>query len=259
MKTKLIFCVTVFGLALTFSQGVKAEESVCVTCHQGVSEQLVNDWKQSIHFENGVTCHDCHGGNPHDEASAMDPKSGFKGVPSVGQIPNLCGTCHVGVKDNYAGSLHGQAGASGPNCVTCHTAHHQQKASLDLIQPELCGSCHSFDRAQEIKTSMATVENKIEGLDHRIYNLHVEGYDVKNLKGGLFATRNRFHRLTHQINVGLIQKQTAEFSQSLLRLEEEAVAFEKTEARRRIFGIIFILFLLGASAYCGWYYKNHLD
>ena len=51
-----------------------ADETVCLQCHAGLSGHLsapVADWKTSVHAENGISCHDCHGGDPTDMAMAM--------------------------------------------------------------------------------------------------------------------------------------------------------------------------------------------
>ena len=67
------------------------------------------DWRKSWHYQNGVSCQDCHGGDPKDAARSMQPESGFVGVPKPKMVPEFCGKCHLGIKENYLESGHGKA------------------------------------------------------------------------------------------------------------------------------------------------------
>src|SRR5512143_2111969 len=102
-------------------------ESVCIKCHSGLQGRLgapPRDWKGSVHAANGISCNNCHGGDPTDMAMAMSPARGFLGKPTEMAIPGFCGRCHVGVKEDYLASAHGRAlGKGGPQCVTCHSNH----------------------------------------------------------------------------------------------------------------------------------------
>ena len=243
-----------------------AQESVCFSCHEDVTK----DWKTSIHAKNGISCHNCHGGNPKDAENAMDPKAGFVGKPSSPEaVPDFCGKCHVGVKENYIKSRHyraiegggpspsqsGSGHAGGPSCVTCHTAHKQKKADISLISPEHCASCHSFDRAEKIRNAMIYTETEITNLDKRIGSLQAQEYDIDSIKKTLFATRNQFHRLTHVLDVDLILKETGALQKDLSHLKEDISKSEKIEAGRKIYGgLIVVFFLLGAIIF--WWYRN---
>lgn len=242
----------VFLAGIFFCLPLFAEEDVCVTCHADIAKE----WRQSIHFKNGISCHNCHGGNPKDSESAMDPKAGFVGKPSEAEIPAFCGKCHAGVKENYLKSAHSRnLVKGGPSCITCHTAHKQQRANIGLIAPELCGRCHSFERAEKIKNAMFMSESEITNLEERLASLSVQGYDVDASKKALFAVRNKFHRLTHVVDVGLILKETAGIQSEIERAKAEISVSEKTEVKRKIWGAVLIVFLLlGALVF--WWYRN---
>jgi formate-dependent nitrite reductase cytochrome c552 subunit len=53
-------------------------------------------FSQDIHAQKGLTCVDCHGGDParDDPDKAMSRRAGWKGKIERKQIPQLCGTCH---------------------------------------------------------------------------------------------------------------------------------------------------------------------
>src|SRR5450756_2377219 len=113
----------------------------------------------------------------------MKPESGFVGRPKPKEVPEFCGKCHLGIKENYLESGHGKAlkaTGKGPNCVTCHHSHDIQKASIDIINDKLCGVCHTYDRAKEMKTALLLTEQKINKIDR----------DLKTLKSGLISTQD---------------------------------------------------------------------
>ena len=148
MKSTVRF-VVLLGLGLlVFAVGhaVAADESVCLQCHAGMDGRLsepIGLWQTSVHAENGVSCHDCHGGDPTDFAMAMSPERGVIGAPEYTDVPVFCGRCHVGISEEYQAGAHGQAIESGgAQCVVCHGNHAIQKVSLDLINEETCSQCH---------------------------------------------------------------------------------------------------------------------
>ena len=96
------------------------------------------DWQTSVHAANGISCHDCHGGDPTDMAMAKSPDRGFLGAPEYEEVPEFCGRCHVGVFEAYSAGAHGQALAEGgAQCVICHGNHAIQEAGLELTSRPL--------------------------------------------------------------------------------------------------------------------------
>ncbi|MGE5141052.1 MAG: cytochrome c3 family protein [Rudaea sp.] len=143
-------------------------KSTCVTCHSsygGKLAQVVTDWQSSIHSQKGVSCEDCHGGDPTSMDKAMTLAAGFIGVPKKVDIPALCASCHSRVDamrqydlptdqwSKYQQSVHGQKLAQGDTnvatCFTCHDGHATKEVNDPSSQvysmnvPELCSSCHS--------------------------------------------------------------------------------------------------------------------
>ncbi|HUP46072.1 MAG TPA: cytochrome b N-terminal domain-containing protein [Thermoanaerobaculia bacterium] len=147
-----------------------APPSSCMACHEGMEA-----FAEDVHAQSGLSCHDCHGGNPDpalsdDPAAAMD--AGFRpnpylGVPRRPDIPEFCGRCHssaatmrrfnpaarVDQVTEYWSSQHGiklRAGdARVATCIDCHSVH-DIKRRTQLDSPvhanhvaETCSRCHS--------------------------------------------------------------------------------------------------------------------
>jgi hypothetical protein len=143
----------------------------CLDCHSAVNDKqatISTDFKSSAHAAAGVTCADCHGGDPSSDqiTVAMDPKKGFVGVPTRLGTVGLCASCHADpvrmkpynlATDQYAKyftSVHGQQLLTKQDtrvaiCTDCHGVHDIKKVSdptsrvAVLNQPKLCASCHA--------------------------------------------------------------------------------------------------------------------
>jgi nitrate/TMAO reductase-like tetraheme cytochrome c subunit len=126
-------------------------------------------YKDSIHgravSKSGLlvaaNCTSCHG--HHDIRQKSDPGSRVNRA----NIPDTCGTCHEGIKTQYASGVHGAAFAKGdvkaPVCADCHSAHGIQRADtaswqLDVIRE--CGTCH----VKRIETYRDTFHGQVTSL-----------------------------------------------------------------------------------------------
>lgn len=230
------------------AQAAEQPETVCIQCHAKLPGDLgapVELWRKSIHAGNGISCNTCHGGDPKNAADAMNRARGFLGAPKEVEIPAFCGRCHPGVLKDYLASAHGRAlGQGGPTCVTCHGSHQVLKASLDLINERDCTRCHSFERAQAIKAAMQQTESHIVGIDRRIMGFKSAGVDTDRLEKGLFAVRNRFHALFHEVNVELVKKESTGINAELAKLDQDLKVIEDVRGKRKIAGGIAVLAML---------------
>ncbi len=156
-------------------------QTSCTTCHNSdlfdaAGKAKVNSFlTKDVHSQIGLSCHDCHGGNPDpalstDPSAAMDPnykKNPFRAKPARNEIPDFCGRCHsnaafmkqynpaarVDQVSEYWSSKHGQLLKQGdPNvavCIDCHSVHDiRRKISPDspvykTHVAETCSRCHS--------------------------------------------------------------------------------------------------------------------
>ena len=236
------------------SSPAQTTETVCIQCHGAQSGRLgepVKLWKESIHAVNGISCHNCHGGDPTDLAMAMSPARGFLGAPKEKSIPEFCGRCHLGVKEDYLASAHGRAlGRGGPQCVTCHGNHMVRMASPDLINRQSCTRCHDYGRAEEIKAAVTDTDRRISELEQSLAGLRRTGIATKEMEGDLFALRNRFHRLFHNVDVEKVRSQTAGFQAELLKIRDRLNAIETGLKRRKLWGggVVALLLIGGVVA-----------
>ena len=248
---------------LLLSSVASAQETVCVQCHSGLADRLgepVSLWRGSIHFHNGVYCFNCHGGDPVDFGAAHSPERGFLGAPEEEEIPDFCGRCHVGVREDYLESLHGQAlGAGGPTCVTCHGSHAVRRATLDIINPQDCSRCHDYGRAGDIRAAMALTEGMISDLEGSLASLHRIGLDTTTLEGRVFSVRNSFHRLFHSVDVERVRGETAQFQEELAQIGRDVQTVEEELTRRKLWGGAAVLLLLVAAALAFMLHKAYME
>jgi hypothetical protein len=147
--------------------------STCIDCHSALDEPRLNAPAKAadtgIHYQQGITCAGCHGGDPRaeDPEAAMDKAKGFVGKFTARAIPPMCGSCHGDATfmlkyapniptdqlSQYRTSKHGLALASGDanvaTCASCHGAH-GILAPSDPRSPvypthivDTCGKCHA--------------------------------------------------------------------------------------------------------------------
>ncbi len=154
------------------SAGADSGKNSCVSCHSLLEDARLLKPAQlfdgDVHHQAGLTCVDCHGGNPNDDSTAaMSPAKGFRGVPKKADIPEFCARCHsdatymhpfntklrVDQLSEYLTSVHGkrlkQGDAKVAACVDCHGVHNIL-AVADTRAPvypsnvaTTCGRCHS--------------------------------------------------------------------------------------------------------------------
>ncbi|HXY13667.1 MAG TPA: cytochrome c3 family protein [Terriglobales bacterium] len=145
--------------------------STCLDCHGALDPPLQvtpAQFAQDIHSQKGLTCANCHGGDPTKaDMDAMSKAAGFRGKIERKQIPELCGHCHsdgafmrkynpslrTDQLAQYKTSVHGKRLAQGDSkvavCIDCHGVHDLRPAN-DLrskVSPlnvaQTCSRCHS--------------------------------------------------------------------------------------------------------------------
>jgi predicted CXXCH cytochrome family protein len=169
-----------------------AKENFCIECHgngdvwEKNQQQLFITEKElaaDIHWQRGLRCQDCHGGDPAttDFAAAHSPDKGFKAVKSPKDVPAFCGTCHADIEymrryrpsprtdqlAEYWTSGHGKTlKATGDpkvaTCISCHDKPHgsAQEPGKHGIRPvdslaspvyhtnvaKTCAKCHADEK-----------------------------------------------------------------------------------------------------------------
>lgn len=180
MRPMRFWCAAVGAFAFVASVG-SAQESACVICHadedmvDAASKAIVERFENDVHASVGLSCHDCHGGNPDptladDLFASMDPEladNPYVGAPERTEVPTFCGSCHsdpafmrrfdpdqrVDQEQEYWTSHHGKALREGDDnvatCIDCHGVHGIVPAddTRSPVHPtkvaETCSSCHA--------------------------------------------------------------------------------------------------------------------
>ncbi|MGB5161506.1 MAG: cytochrome c3 family protein [Thermoanaerobaculia bacterium] len=180
MKRSALLTLALAMLAIAAAPVLGQGPTSCETCHadadlfEAESLQMMEDFSGGAHAAAGLSCHDCHGGNPDpagadDMMAAMDEGWGenpYVGTPERDAIPGFCGRCHsdptymrrfkpdarVDQEREYWTSHHGIALRDGDlnvaTCVDCHGVHGILAAGNpdSLVYPtqvaETCRDCH---------------------------------------------------------------------------------------------------------------------
>jgi predicted CXXCH cytochrome family protein len=161
-------------VAALLGPAASAGADSCSDCHRNLDdprlESPVRDFAQDIHFQRGLGCVACHGGDPADpEITAMDPDKGFRGAPERNKIAELCASCHANAAymkrfnprpyvfsvAEFRTSVHCKKIAEGDlkvaTCTNCHGVHgilsHRNPRSpvYPTNVPATCAKCHNPD------------------------------------------------------------------------------------------------------------------
>ena len=153
--------VMICGFIFLGYGSVALAKDTCINCHRNPDFVVTNkklfdyfkEWNLSIHAQEGVSCSDCHGGNP--EASKKNTAHGGKGGTQKMQsavnfrnIPETCGQCHDNILDSYHKSNHfrhlkiRKQEQQGPNCVTCHGSLNSVALNVNTVK-QTCLICHN--------------------------------------------------------------------------------------------------------------------
>jgi predicted CXXCH cytochrome family protein len=133
---------------------------LCGNCHGQIDQPAIVqtaagnalvDYSSSVHGQGlikkgllpSAVCTDCH--STHLELKNDDERSStyYKNLPST------CATCHKGIYDEYAESIHRIARTDEeqklPTCEDCHSSHQIKQIEQDQFMAEVthqCGICH---------------------------------------------------------------------------------------------------------------------
>jgi len=172
-----------------FTVASAQKKSSCIECHVKLNDPRLSNpaklFDNDIHRGRGLSCNDCHGGDPNADTSeaAKDPSKGYLGKPRTLDIPAYCGKCHsdanlmkkfnpslrVDQENEYYTSVHGRLLKAGEQkvatCISCHTVHGIRAVSdpLSSVYPlnvaDTCAKCHGnadYMRAFKIPSDQVT-------------------------------------------------------------------------------------------------------
>ena len=144
---------------------VSDEENSCIQCHANLTEKdqvrfLINvkDFKGDAHWQKGLRCQDCHGGDPTVfEVKSHQATDDFRVPKSPDELRGFCGSCHKQEALELIKGVHDKAGPRNElgrgtplACSQCHGApSHQIRPARDSKSPvfldnqlKTCGNCH---------------------------------------------------------------------------------------------------------------------
>ncbi len=229
--------------------------NACVQCHrdlQGRSSEIVElEWKRSMHYDAGVGCEGCHGGNPAAQREEFasdedwkkaahlqrDPEFMFMHRPqgmfvSPGRgrsVSYFCGKCHADIKEKHLGSPHGEFGD--PTCLYCHGqgSHLIEDPTLALIDTRgrdeggRCSPCHlasSMETVTRIKSLLVETEQHVQTSGALYAELEGWGYrslELEQLHHQAREVRSRLRQIFHSFNMLEISNFVGEINQTVQR------------------------------------------
>ncbi|MGA2139007.1 MAG: cytochrome c3 family protein [Verrucomicrobiia bacterium] len=150
-----------FALLATAVTAAPAADISCLTCHE--KERAL--YTPSAHAQAGLTCVDCHGGDPKATDVTAHATDNFKRPDNKKAIAELCASCHGDVRrmnpyglptdqlDRYKTSKHGEQLFEHNDqkvavCIDCHGVHDILKVKSPQAHvyptniPQTCGRCH---------------------------------------------------------------------------------------------------------------------
>jgi hypothetical protein len=169
VKTIFRICIIfLFLFIFSHSKVYGATEDNCLSCHSDLGSTPAELFKNDIHYQVGLTCADCHGGDSKSEDmdEAMNKNKGFIGVPKGNQISEICSKCHsdssfisgydkslpTNQMASLKNSVHGKLSLNGTDrivqCITCHNAHgivsvdNPKSPVYSTNIPQTCNKCH---------------------------------------------------------------------------------------------------------------------
>lgn len=195
MQKRCILIIIFLIMAFAVKSGAE-QKDYCIECHkllEGRAKEPTEAIEHDVHFKRGLSCADCHGGDPttEDFTQAKDPAKGFIGKPARNIRPNFCGRCHADPAymrrfnpniptdqlAKYNESQHGKLNAQGDQkvaiCTSCHGVHGIREKDDPLAPvfitnaPKTCASCHAdkeYMKDYSIPTDqMAEYEQSVHG------------------------------------------------------------------------------------------------
>ncbi|MDD4051295.1 MAG: cytochrome c3 family protein [candidate division Zixibacteria bacterium] len=171
MRHRILFLLLTLSIVALSAPVAAADEGNCFSCHNEWEEGKDTPskrWPADIHKDAGLTCSDCHGGDPSlDDMDAVRASKGYRGAPKATEIPGFCGRCHgdaaymnkynpslpIDQWEKYKTSMHGMRLAKGDvkaaTCISCHSVHNIAPANTPTSTvyainiPKTCAACHA--------------------------------------------------------------------------------------------------------------------
>lgn len=144
------------------------ETESCYSCHTSLVINKKNFLpvileRDSVHYKSGKYCADCHRRESVylQKRITSSKERIFSACPFYKSprkersgINEMCATCHREEYDDLLSGVH----KNRLDCIYCHGNHGIKKASLDIIRPERCSSCHRYPDIASVRDEFRKVE-----------------------------------------------------------------------------------------------------
>ncbi|MBN1300756.1 MAG: hypothetical protein JW995_06035 [Melioribacteraceae bacterium] len=135
MKLFKLFMIFLFSANLLMAQTYSADVAgKCMVCHKEKSHGLYNQWYESAHARNNVTCINCHGAE-QTEADAFLHEGAYIATLVT---PKDCGTCHEKEAIQVSESYH----ATAAEILESEDAYLANVAGGHQVAITGCENCH---------------------------------------------------------------------------------------------------------------------
>ncbi len=273
-------------------------DNACVSCHRDLAGRLsavVQEWAQSVHFRNNVSCDGCHGGDPsvkrdqcpddetfknrsHQQRSrelslVNRPEEQFTSTARGRSVSYFCGKCHSQIKEKHLGSPHGDLG--NPTCLYCHGqgSHAIAESKVDIIdlkplsQGGRCAVCHraaTMETVAQVYKTLVNAESQLKSASEQYGRLETFGYRnlaLKKMYGHSRETLSQLRQSFHSFNMREINeaastiKTNAQLTQDTYNMIQ---SLEVAKGRQAFIGIGAVTFLLSFAALLLSYRKRYL-
>ena len=230
----------------------------CVECHKNPDFRTqnkklydyYNDWIVSTHNKAGVSCADCHGGDPNTDAAEKAHDGGF--LPSnpnsqvhYKKLPATCGKCHEAAYQQFTRSRHYKALMSeeqAPHCATCHGSINSKVYYTSIVEPT-CKSCHNGKRA-DLPNIADQAEEILQRLNiAKAYMGWTElYYKTKHWPAGIDAYKSEYQAIAgawHRFKLTQTDQESAELLSRLKEVFDEAwESYMADRERDKSFGVM---------------------
>lgn len=241
-----------------------ANVAVCTDCHGLHGIRPPNDTRSTVHPTNvAQTCAHCHADAAHMKGYSIPTNQfaeysasvhhdalavrgdlsaptcttchGNHGAapPGVGNVQNVCSTCHVFQAQLFEKSPHKAAfGSAGlPGCVTCHSNHrvtHPTDAMLGTGDKSVCTNCHTsgdagYAAAGHFAEEIAKLSSSIERSDKILATAENSGMEVSQAKLDQDQARDALTKARVSIH-GVQASKVGEDIQAGLKVTEKSYA-----------------------------------
>lgn len=266
LPLRVLLCLAALSLAAgprpSAANPEGGEVESCIACHRNPDFLVTQprlyhyyrDWERSLHHDQGVTCSDCHGGEP-DAAEKKEAHRGMLGESEAGSsvnfanVPDTCGTCHDEVEAAYRKSAHfehlkagkgkrKEEGESrqGPSCITCHDSMNTLTLDVTTIE-QTCSICHNAESGNhpEIPDEARETMRRFLSIDrfHRYVAIRLEPEEAKTYLSGIDARREELSVLWHTFDLDRIERETRAILDDLRAKRQEIRSRGQTKDTRR--------------------------